>query len=95
LLNASDVPADVERSARLDDVTPSDVTTADRKTVDGREAEASLPSHYAVQSELAVLSADPDLDAAIARVPADNENKFAAHIVRGMSKLKARQFRGG
>jgi hypothetical protein len=84
LLNASDVPADIEKSAaRLDDMTTSDVATADGKTVE------VPPPHYAVESEPAVLSADPELDAAIAGVPADNENKFAAHIVRGMSKLKA------
>jgi hypothetical protein len=100
LLNANEVTADIERSVARDnaatsdlttpDLTTPDVATADGRTVDWNEVEASPPSHYAVESEPAVLSADPELDAAIAGVPADNENQFAAHIVRGMSKLKAR-----
>jgi len=72
-----------EPAAQLDDVATSDLATADRKTV-----ETPRPQ-YAVESEPAVLSRDPERDAAIAGVPTDNENKFAAHIVRGMSKLKA------
>src|SRR6266480_2062949 len=81
LLNASDSPVDDERSvARLDAVPPGD-----GKTVEV----SSLPDH-AVEGDQLVRPEDPELDVDIARIPADDENKFAAHIVQGMSKLKAR-----